>query len=228
MTSVQFDLETHRHPTPMNLRSILFLSLPLISFTLNAQQHEPTVVDDPYAEDDGSWIGISGSVESTGAGDFVLNYGDGTITVELADDTTKAHKFIENERVMVFGIVDEKLFRSTTIQARAVFVESLSTYVHVADGAGERLKSITPTIVSGTVVQGRVTGITAKNLTLDQGDRMITVDLTRMEHNPLEATGRDRIAQGDLVTALGDIDQTFWKGHVLRASSIEVVREPEY
>ncbi len=212
----------------MILRALTPLLLPILSFTLQAQEHPPKLVVDPYAEDDGSWIGISGTVESAGAGDFVLNYGDGTITVQLADDTTRSHKFMENERVMVFGIVDERLFRSTMIQARAVFVESLSTYVHVVEENEDRLKSITPTIVSGTVLHGRVTGITARHLTLDKGDRMITVDLTRLPYNAMEATGKDRISEGDRITVLGDIDRTFWKGHVMRASSIEVIREREY
>jgi len=212
----------------MRLQTILPFVLCILSFHLCAQDHPPKEVEDPYAEDDGSWIGIPGTVEKVGAGNFVLNYGDGTITVELADDTTRFHQFMENERVMVFGIVDERLFRSTTIQARAVFAESLSTFVRVVDGTTERLESITPTLVSGTVVQGRVTGVTAKHLSLDQGDRMITVDLTRLQTVNDGTTGLARYKKGDRITVIGDMDRSFWKGHVIRASSIDVEHVREY
>lgn len=208
-----------------NILTFLFLTL---SLSMHAQEQAPKVVADPYAEDDGSWIGIAGTVEKTGAGDFVLNYGDGTITVELAEESTTIHTFMKDERVTVFGVVDENFFSSTRIQARAVFVESMSTYVHTVAGSVERLKKNTPTLVSGAMVQGRVTAVTEKHLIVDKGDRMITVDLSWLPEKKGSTSKADRVREGDMVTAIGDMDRTFWKDRVLRATSLEVVPVPEY
>src|SRR5262245_10704873 len=102
--------------------------LAALSTTTMAQDTRPRRTNDPPGHPDGSWIGISGHVESTSPGSFMLDYGDGTIKVELEPTSTKQHAFIQDEKVIVYGIVDAGLFKARTIKAHAVYVESMKAY----------------------------------------------------------------------------------------------------
>lgn len=45
----------------------------------------PVAAQDPYARADDAWISISGTVALPTASAFMLDYGDGVITVEMDD-----------------------------------------------------------------------------------------------------------------------------------------------
>lgn len=175
--------------------------------------------------EDGSWIGISGTVKSVGDEEFVLDHGEGTITVKLQHEDVETdvdHDFIKDEKVRVYGVVDDNFFLNTTILARAVFVESLSTYVYRTDGVDEFIQISTPVIGSGTVVQGTVTEVNENKLMLDEGDRMITVDtsLLKEDEDPLTADNASAVKVGDRVTLVGNTDTDFWTGRTFRATSM--------
>jgi hypothetical protein len=196
---------------------MIFLAAFAFPIVLLAQDDQ-----DPRAAGDGSWVGISGTVQSTANNAFVLNYGDGTINVELERENAEGteHAFLEGEQVTVYGIVNEGFFRATTIQARAVFVESMSTYTYVTDGFNEFVKITTPGFTSGSVVQGVVTASNGRNLTIDKGDRSITIDTSILAEDPATAEGTRRVQVGDRVTAVGTMGRSFWTGRTLRASSL--------
>jgi uncharacterized protein YdeI (BOF family) len=185
---------------------------------------EPGEVQNPRAQDDGSWIALSGTVKSTGNNDFVLDHGSGTITVKLQPENKIEgdHKFIEDEKVRVFGVVDDNFFKATTILARAVYVESLSTFVYRTDGVDDFVEVAMPVIPSGTVVQGRITKMEENKIVLDEGDRNIMVDtsiLTKDEDpNTMENTKDLKV--GDHVVAVGVMDKDFWTGRTFRATTL--------
>ena len=174
--------------------------------------------EDPKEKADGSWIGLSGKVVNVGEEQFVLDHGSGKITVKLQHENVKHddHKFIDGEEVRVYGIVDDNFFLNTTILARAVFVESLSTYTYMTDGVDDFIQVSTPVIESGTVVHGMVSDVEDGKVKLDQGDRMITVDTSLLK----EDTANASISKGDAVTVVGNIDTDFWTGRTLRATTL--------
>ena len=154
---------------------------------------------------------------------FVLDHGDGNITVELqpGERLKKDHKFIKDEKVRVFGMVDADFFSQTTILARAVYVESLSTYVYQTDGTDAFLHVSTPVIESGTVVQGVVKKVKDDKVVLDEGDRSITVDTSFLGKDEHSKT-RDgaAISEGDIIVAVGVMDKDFWSGRTFRATDL--------
>ncbi len=179
---------------------------------------------DPRSQDDGSWIAIKGTVKSVGHDDFLLDHGNGTITVKLQPEEAqeKEHEFIKDESVTVFGVVDENFFKSTTILARAVYVESLSTYVYRTDGVDEFITMATPVIPSGTVVHGTIKKVEADKIMIDEGDRMITVDtsLLTKDEDPATLESTAGLSEGDEVVAVGVMDKDFWTGRTFRATSL--------
>jgi len=67
---------------------------------------------DPYAKPDDSWISISGTVVNPKDDTFMLDYGQGTILVEMDDwdGVGEAYALIDGDRVTVYGAVDDGLF----------------------------------------------------------------------------------------------------------------------
>ena len=199
--------------------------------TTTGTAKEPTEVQNPKAEDDGSWIALSGTVKSTGNNDFILDHGNGTITVKLQPENKIEgdHKFIKDEKVRVFGVVDDNFFKATTILARAVYVESLSTFVYRTDGVDDFLQVAMPVIPSGTVVQGRITKMEENKLMLDEGDRNIMVDTSILskDEDPNTMENTKDLKVGDQVVAVGVMDKDFWSGRTFRATTLMGAGEME-
>ena len=171
--------------------------------------------------DDGSWIGISGTVETTSAGSFVLDYGDGNIKVNVAPNAADPHEFTANEAVTVYGLLDEGFFKGSTINARTVYLDSQKTYACSSDGADGRVAAFVPAIHTGTVVYGRVTKVSGNDFMVDEGDNMVTVDASALKEK-LEADA-PAIHVGDHVAVVGEINKSFFTGKELEATSMTVI-----
>lgn len=104
----------------------------------------PAPATDPYAKPDDTWIHISGKVESVRANALTLDYGDGTITVEMDDGDRDAdgYKLTKGDKVTVTDRIEDDSFETTKIKADSVYVESLATYFHasaVDEDVGDRV-----------------------------------------------------------------------------------------
>ena len=190
-----------------------------------AQADEPN----PYLQPDDSWISISGEVESVSPDTFVLDYGDGIVTVEMDDwdSDADAYKVVEGDKVTVYGVIDDDLFETTTIEASSVYVEGLNTYFY-ASAADEEDTFITvgPVVYSATVAQGTVTGIDDREFTINTAGSQFTVDTSAMPYNPLDDEGFQKIDVGDRVSVSGTMTADFFEGRKLVASSVvELSRE---
>ena len=89
----------------------------------------PAMAKDPYNKPNNSWITLSGTVESVSPDRFMLDYGDGMITVEMdgPGGGASGYKLVKGDKVSVSGAIDDDLFERTTIEASSVYVESLGT-----------------------------------------------------------------------------------------------------
>lgn len=200
---------------------ILFLAL-LIAMPAQAQ--------DPYTAADDTWISLSGTVESVAPDAFMLDYGEGVVTVEMDDwdVDADAYKVVAGDRVTVNGMVDDDLFETTTIEASSVYVDNLNTYFY-ANAANEEDTFVTissPPVVSAVVVQGIVTEVDDEEFTIDTGLREILVETDEMYYDPLDDEGFQQIDIGDRVSVTGRIDDDFFEGRELVASSITTLSEP--
>jgi uncharacterized protein YdeI (BOF family) len=166
---------------------------------------------DPNAARNHSMISISGTVVSATPHAFTLDYGNGTVTVEMDDwdalpegGTIKA-----GDAVVVSGMVDQDLWERRKIEARSVFVRSLNAYFYAnpADEETEPVATVQiarPAAFSDAI--GYVTAVEGRELTIGSGATAVRVDTARLADNPLDDSGGRKIAIGDRVYAYGVLD----------------------
>lgn len=204
--------------------ALSFIAASLISATAVAQT--------PRMEPDGSWISISGEVKTPGLDTFVLDYGDGSIIVEMDDWDldADASPLLEGDNVTVYGTVDQNLFTDTTIEAGSVYVESLGTYFYASAADEEDFVAVdlTPTvpIVVGVIsYTGTVSSVDGRKFTINTGDLSITVDTNPMDYNPMDEIGFQKVEVGDLVTVTGMLDAEAIEQRELEATSIVILQD---
>lgn len=180
--------------------------------------------EDPYTQPDDTWISVSGEVESVDPREFLLDYGDGVVTVEMDDFDLDADAFVLNvgDHVTVHGLVDDDFFETTSIEASSVYVEELGTYFYssVVDEEDTFVTLTTPVVVSETTVQGTVTSITGMEFTVDAGVRQFTVDTSELGINIFDDEGFLQVEVGDRVTVTGTMDEDFFGDRELEAEAV--------
>ena len=184
----------------------------------------PATAQNPYAQPDDSWISISGTVVAPTADSFMLDYGDGVVTVEMDDWDAwgDAYGLMDGDQVTVYGEVDDDLFEATTIEASSVYVEGLNTYYYASSADEEDAVTwivTTPVTVSQTTIRGTVTDVDPAEgeFTVDTGEQELTVETEFLTYDPLDDLGYQQIDEGDRVSVTGMIDRDFFEGRVLEA-----------
>ena len=212
---------TEHHTSHMHKPLSLAFLTALMSMTAMAQDIPDRGTTDPHAQAEGTWIGITGEVESTSSEGFVLDYGPGTIKVQLEANSDKQRKFLKDEQVRVYGVMEDGFFSGKTIRAHAVYVESLKQYVCTTEGAETKCASFAPAIFSGVVVHGRVTKADADKIEIESGDESLAVDLSALKGEGTASATRPAPQVGDVVTVLGHMDEGIFT-RKLMASSLEI------
>jgi len=188
--------------------------------------------ESPYTKPDDTWINLSGTAVDTGPNSFVLDYGQGTITVEMDDWSwydKEGYGLIEGDKVTVYGKVDDDIAEANTIEASSVYVESLGTYFY-ADSADEETLNysvVTPIVAGYTELTGTVTSTSAFEFTIDSGVQQMTVDTSLLDYNPLDEKGYQQIDEGDLVTVTGDLEADLSESMELVADSIVILDDSQ-
>jgi hypothetical protein len=183
----------------------------------------------PYAKSDRSWIGVNGIVAAADEDSFVLDYGEGLITVEMDDwDWYQEGKAIlEGDKVSVYGKIDNDLYEAKTIEASSVYVQGLNTYFF-ASAADEEIDPMIgiynftlPSEDSSRVdLTGMVKTIDGRKFTLDTGPTDVTIDTKGMKYNPLDKNGYQKLEKGDLVKVGGYLDLNFFDKKEIQARSV--------
>lgn len=208
----------------IRLAFLLSATAILAAAVLNQARAEST---NPYAKADNSWITISGTVESVERDTFTLDYGDGVVTVEMddGDRDADAYKLLTGDDVTVSGVVDDKFFEKTIIEAGTVYVADLGTtfYSSTLDDEGSRTMAYwepAPDKTYSTTVRGTVTAVTDESFLLSSGAQRLLVDVDEMPYNPLDDEGYQRIGIGDKVRVSGEADNALFDYRVLMARSV--------
>jgi len=182
----------------------------------------------PYVQPNNTWINISGTVKSVTSDSFILDYGAGTVIVEMDDGDRDAdgYKLLSGDKVTVNGKIDDDFFEKTSIEASSVYVESVGTlfFASAVDEEDYNANLVTPIIVSTSVVQGVVTKVEDHGFTINNGEKSLDIDVSEMAFDPLDNKGYLKIDVGDLVRVTGTMDERFFTGRELVASSaIEII-----
>lgn len=210
----------------MMMRPTVFLVGAALSGLLAAAVANAEEVN-PYTKPNNTWISISGEVTDVMPDTFVLDYGNGTVIVEMddGDRDADAYKLIAGDKVTVNGKIDDDLYEATKIEAGSVFVEKLGTYFYASAVDEEdpylRFHVVsTPVVVSSTTVRGIVTKVDGNEFTIDTGLRSLRVDVGAMPYDPLDDEGYQKIRVGDYVQVNGSIDTGFFEGRELEAETV--------
>lgn len=182
---------------------------------------------DPRERSDGSWITISGTAVSPTPSSFTLDYGQGTILVEMDDWDLHpdGYGITDGNRVTVSGRIDDGFFEAKTIEASYVYDQDYNTYFYAsaADEEGDFwYTSHSPIVLSTITYYGTVSAVDPgdRSFVIDTGVRKLTVDTNPMYYNPLDDVGYQRIEVGDRVSVSGKIDYNFFTGRELKADSV--------
>lgn len=206
------------------------LSTYLSILTLAAFVAVPAMfAQNPYNKPDDSWISISGTVVNPTASTFLLDYGEGLITVEMDDWDWygEATGLIDGDQVTVYGDIDDDLYEVASIEASSVWVEDLNTffYANDADEEDSLYAFVPPVDLTKTIVRGTVTSVTGREFTIDTGAQQLTVDTIFMSYNPLDDKGYQQIDKGDFVSVTGDMTLDFLNNRELEADLILTLHE---
>lgn len=178
---------------------------------------------DPYLKANNSYISLSGTVTSSGAESFILDYGEGLVTVEMDDWDWygEAYSLLPDDEVVVYGFVDDDFFETTTIEASSVYVKDLNTYFY-ASGADEESNGFIPTTFYDFdfSVTGKVSAVNGREFTVDTGTRKINVDTWQLGYDPLDDQGFLKVKTGDRVTVQGDMDRDLFGKNEISAEAI--------
>lgn len=192
--------------------------------------------DDPATESDSSWISLKGTVTSADADSFMMDYGDGLITVEMDDwdNFGDAYPLADGDKVTVYGRVDKGLYETTTIEAGSVYVDGLNTffYASAADEEGD-YSDYGVWVVDVDATVGDVTYIGTvewvkpdmNTFAIDTGSLELTVDTSGLLYNPLDDQGFQQIDAGDRVSVDAVIDADFFGDQDLLAESITTLSD---
>ncbi len=186
---------------------------------------QPASADsNPYLQPDETWIRISGEVESISKDAFILDYGDGIVSVEMDDGDRDAdgYKLASGDKVTVSGMVDDDFYETTSIEASSVYVENIGTYffASAADEEGGFVDIGTPVSVSFSVLKGTVSEVNEESFVLNTGPRRVQVEVDEMPYNPLDDEGYQKVEVGDLVSVNGSVDNDLFEGRVFEAESV--------
>lgn len=174
---------------------------------------------------DSGWINLGGEVVSTLPTSFILDYGTGTVTVEMDDwDWYREGKALaEGDEVVVTGRVDNDLYDAKKIEASSVYVKDLNTYFYASGADEENLAVSTvyvtdaPSYIDST---GYVTAVEGREFTLGGDQGAIRVDTSQLAENPLDAEGFQQVKVGDRVYVWGDFDLSTRENSELMAKGI--------
>ncbi|WP_114416977.1 DUF5666 domain-containing protein [Marinospirillum perlucidum] len=190
----------------------------------------------PKVMPDDSWISIKGTAVETAPSSFLLDYGQGQITVEMDDWSwidQEAQALMEGDEVTVYGEVDDNFSVEDTIEASSVYVESLGRYFY-ANSADEEevlpavhLTRFVPNVAIN--LSGNVTEVSpgVNEFTIDNGIQRITVDTSDMAYDPLDDKGFQQIEVGDRVSVAGWMDEDILDSMQVVAESVVTTDEWE-
>lgn len=189
----------------------------------------PAFGDDPVGSmPDDTWVSLTGQVEAVAPDAFLLDYGDGEITVEMDDWDSfgDAWPLVEGDDVTVWGEVDDDFYQvEARVEAGSVYVDGLNTFFYASpadeEALGEWMLDSTAEFGDLTYI-GTVESVSpeAGSFTIDTGATELTVWTAKLPYDPLDDEGYQQLEPGDRVSVHGDVDVDVFTQSDLYADSL--------
>lgn len=172
---------------------------------------------------------LSGSVTESREDEFDLLVGGQEITVEVEDEIRDggAYTLVPGDRVSVTGRVDDDLFEGRELKAGALHIDKLgTTFIIDEEYADKYGMNFGEDIGDYAMVAGHVTTVRPDDgeFRIHAGLGDFTVEVDQLAENPLDDEGYMRIRSGDAVRVTGVVDDDWFEGREIVATSIRVVR----
>lgn len=201
-----------------------------ITVSLTALATPVMAANSPFTKPDGTWVSLSGTAVETGPSSFTLDYGKGSILVEMDDWAwyeQDGYGLLDGDKVRVYGEIDDDFAEITKLEADSVYVESLGSYFYAnsADEEDYRVSVVTPIITGVTEVNGTVSSVDGREFTVDSGPREVTIDTSTMGYNPLDKEGFQKVEKGDRVSVTGNMENDFLETMELMADTVITLEE---
>ncbi len=196
------------------------LAAPALAAETDTQDSQNAV--QPYSKPDNSFISINGTVTSAGPDTFVLDYGEGVITVEMDDWDwyREGYKLLNGDNVTVYGRIDDDLFEVAKIEADSVYVKGLNSFFFANDADEEDVALVNVVATTTATIQGEVEEINGREFTVDTGTGTLRVDTSSMPYNPLDKEGYQQVEKGDRVSVVGALTPGFFSEREIKADAV--------
>ncbi len=185
---------------------------------------------EPFAEvaSDGSYVSLAGTVAEASAEQFLLDYGSGTMTVEMDDWDwyPEGHHLLENDQVVVYGFIDDDFYERRSIEASSVCVTDAGTQFY-ASGVDEEDFPVYAGVEFGEPrieLKGTVTKIDGDEFHLNTGNKVVEVDTEDMPYDPLDKEGFQQIKVNDRVSVTGLLEADVFDNLEIAASRVVTLR----
>lgn len=188
------------------------------------------------ANQDNSSIVITGEVIKSSHDSFTLDYGTDTIVVEMDDWDIydESAPLALGEKVTVYGMIDDGLFETRTLEASSIYAHNRNTYYYASaiDEEGDGVNYYYPPVVSsGDAAQfddgnwlslsGRVVEVDSQEFAIRTGGgKTVRVDTDSMSYNPLDSDGLQHINVGDLVYVSGRMEEGLFEADEIKANTV--------
>ncbi|MGB3212513.1 MAG: hypothetical protein WBB19_17565 [Desulforhopalus sp.] len=197
-----------------------FFLISMFTFLLTST----VMAKDPYKAANNSWISLNGTVVASSPTAFELDYGTGTVIVEMDGWSwySGTHSIMEGDQVTVHGRVDDDLYEMTSIEADSVYVKGLNTYFY-ANSLDEEDRVPQTAILhpdTGLQLQGTITSKSGREFTINTGSREVKIDTINMLYNPLDDKGYQKLKIGDFVQVTGKLDVDFFEKTEIMADTV--------
>lgn len=179
----------------------------------------------------GEFVTLSGKVSDVKANSFTLNTNNNKVMVEMDDYSSwvaDGFKLVNGDQVVVNGRVDKDFLEKKKVEAGSVYVKNIDTYFYASSADEEDLTylpttySLVGSLPEGAQIdlQGDITKIQGREMTVDTGIRKIVVDTGDMGYNPLDNKGFTKLNVGDRVRVSGQVEDNLFETKEVAASYV--------
>lgn len=166
----------------------------------------------------GEYVTLSGKVTTVRPDSFEVSVNDKAIIVEMDGKQWKnqGYQLSKGDEVIVSGRIDKDFFQRRRLNAGTVYVKGASRYFHGSKEDRPSLSSMylyTRTLPDASFIdiQGTITEVDGREVTVDTGTRKLRVDTSKMNYNPFDPKGFSKIKKGDRIRASGIIDDDLFE-----------------
>ena len=173
-----------------------------------------------------TWVSLRGIVVDQQSDGLILDYGQGTIIIEMDDwdNYDESKMAFEGDIVTVHGKIEGNFYLDKSIKAESLYFQNLN--LAITDPSSTDEESYNPfghytlPMEYDLQVNGKVTSTKGREFTIDNGLEKITVDTALMPYNPMDDRGFQKIHKGDYVSVVGELDIDFFEEREIKAKGI--------